>query len=63
MGSLVVERIAARAIRAAKRILLPESSDDRVLKAAQEITRLGYARAVLLGSRRRIEADALTHDV
>jgi len=63
MGSLVMERIAARAIRAAKRIILPESRDSRVLKAAQEITRLGYARAVLLGSRRRIEADAVARGV
>lgn len=63
MGSLVLEKIAARAIRAAKRIILPESSDGRVLKAAQEITRLGYARIALLGSRQRIEADAVARGV
>ena len=59
MGRSVIEKITARAIRASKRIILPESNDSRVLKAAQEITRLGYARVILLGSRQRIEADAV----
>jgi phosphate acetyltransferase len=59
MGSLVIEKIAARAIRASKRIILPESHDSRVLKAAQEITRLGYARVILLGPRQKLEADAV----
>lgn len=63
MGSLAVEKIAVRAIRAAKRIILPESSDSRVLKAAQEITRRGYARVTLLGSRQKVEADAAARGV
>ncbi len=63
MGSLVLEKITARAIQAGKRIVLPESQDIRVLQAAQEITRLGYARIILLGSRQRIEADAVEHGI
>ncbi len=63
MGSSVIEKITARAIRASKRIILPESHDSRVLKAAQEITRLGYARVMLLGPRQRLEADAVRHGV
>jgi phosphate acetyltransferase len=59
MGSSVVEKITARAVRASKRIILPESSDPRVLRAAQEITSLGYARVSLLGPRGRIESDAV----
>lgn len=58
MGSLVIEKIVARAGRAAKRILLPESHDPRVIQAAQEITRLDYAQVILLGPRERIEFDA-----
>ena len=49
MGGSVIEKITARAIRASNCIILPESHDSRVLKAAQEITRLGYARVILLG--------------
>jgi len=59
MGSSVIEKIAARAIRASKRIIFPESHDSRVLRAAQEITRLNYARVILLGPRQRLEADAV----
>jgi phosphate acetyltransferase len=59
MGSSVIEKITARAVRASKRIILPESHDSRVLKAAHEITRLGYARVILLGHRQKLEADAI----
>jgi len=54
MGSSVMEKITARAIRASKRIILPESYDSRVLKAAQEITRLGCPRVILLGREKPI---------
>ena len=37
MGGSVIEKITARAIRASNCIILPESHDSRVLKAAQEI--------------------------
>ncbi len=63
MGSLVVEKIAARAIQASKRVILPESKDIRVLKAAQEITRLGYAQVILLGSRQQLEIEAAENGV
>ena len=43
MRSAVVEEITARASRANKRIILPESEDPRVLAAAGEVTRRGYA--------------------
>ena len=63
MGSSVIEKITARAIGASKRIILPESHDSRVLQAAQEITRRGYARVILLGHRQKLEADAVRHGV
>ncbi len=49
MAHPVVERITAAARSLGKRVVLPEASDDRVLRAAAEIAREGYARVVLLG--------------
>ncbi|MFW6133185.1 MAG: phosphate acyltransferase, partial [Planctomycetota bacterium] len=45
----VVQKLTARAARLDKTIVLPEAGDSRVLKAAGEIARRGYARVVLLG--------------
>ena len=50
MSKTVVERIAERARQAAKRIILPESEDLRVLQAAQKATELGYAKIILMGN-------------
>ncbi|RPI59729.1 MAG: phosphate acetyltransferase, partial [Planctomycetaceae bacterium] len=47
--SNVVDRFCQRAIQLNKRIVLPESADDRVLQAAAEIAAKKYARVVLLG--------------
>ena len=49
-----IRKIVARAKAVGKRIVLPESNDPRVIRAAREITDLGYAKVVLLG-----EADTL----
>jgi phosphate acetyltransferase len=49
MGRSVVDRLTRRAAGSNRRIVLPESSDARVLRAAAEITALGYAKVVLLG--------------
>ena len=54
----VVDRITQRAAAANKRIVLPEAEDDRVLRAAREITDRKYARVVLMGSPETIHAQA-----
>ena len=58
MRSTVVEKITARAAGAHRRIVLPESQDPRVLQAAQEITRRGYAAVSVLGEPSRVTAAA-----
>ena len=54
----VVERIAAAARRARKRIVLPEASDARVLRAAAEIAARRYAEVALLGEPAALHAAA-----
>ena len=63
MTSPVVEKITARAVRADKRIVLPESGDPRVLAAAAEIVARGYADVVLLGRPDAVCADAAEQGV
>ncbi len=58
MSRSVVEKIAARAVAADRRIVLPESHDPRVLEAARQITNRTYARVTLLGEPDRIAAQA-----
>lgn len=53
-GNSVLEKLAARASRARRRILLAEAEDPRVLRAAEEIVRRGYAEVVLLGDPDRV---------
>ena len=61
MLSSVIQKIAAEATRLQKTILLPESYDPRVLRAAQAIVDRRYARVMLLGDPERVReaADAL----
>ncbi|HET6427324.1 MAG TPA: phosphate acyltransferase, partial [Phycisphaerae bacterium] len=58
-----MEKIVARARRAGKRIVLPESEDARVLQAAREITDGDYARVILLGNPDEIRAAAKDRNV
>lgn len=51
MGSLpLLDEIIKKASAKKRTVLLPESHDDRVLKAAAEITRLGFAQVITLGN-------------
>ena len=54
----VVDAITRRAVQADKRIVLPESDDDRVLLSAADIARRRYARVVLLGNADKIRSQA-----
>ena len=58
MSTAAIDRITARAILAPRRIVLPEASDPRVLRAAGEVTERGYAHVTLLGARDAVEAAA-----
>jgi phosphate acetyltransferase len=51
MGSLpLLDEIIKKASAKKRTVLLPESHDDRVLKAAAEIIRLGFAQVITLGN-------------
>jgi phosphate acetyltransferase len=56
MGKKVVEKIIRRARQLNRRVLLPETGDPRVLRAARRISDEGYAHVVLLGDPRDTEA-------
>ena len=58
MKNAVVEKIIERARQARKAILLAETDDQRVLKAAQAIADRGLARVVLLGRPDAVRASA-----
>jgi phosphate acetyltransferase len=58
MASRIVDSIIARARRAARRIVLPESQDPRVLQAAAKIVRQRTAEVVLLGQADQVAAGA-----
>ena len=50
-----IEQIKKRAKKEIKTIVLPEATDERVLKATQIIKNEGYAKVVLIGNKERIE--------
>ncbi len=56
MEHQAVKRLTARAVPLNKRIVLPEASDPRVVRAAAEVSRRRYARLVLLGDEKQIRA-------
>jgi len=58
MSNSVLERIVAKARKARKRIVFPESEDPRVLRAGERICKEGYAEVVLLGRPEGIRASA-----
>jgi phosphate acetyltransferase len=51
----LIQSLVLKAQKKNARILLPESSDDRVLKAAIEISNKGIAKVVLLGDEKSIQ--------
>ena len=58
MTNPVLEKILSRARAAGKRIVLPETDDPRVLKAARAVTDQGYAAVTLLGQPQKVQAAA-----
>ncbi len=57
-GSNLIENIKSKAAAIKKTIVLPESSDERVLKAAEIINREGIAKVILLGNEDNIRNEA-----
>ena len=53
-----MEKIRARARAHPQRIVLPEGEDPRIIEAAADVAREGYAKVTLLGRRQIIEATA-----
>lgn len=59
----LIQRIRQEAAKSKKRIVLPESSDLRTLKAAHFLTQHDICSVVLLGEESVILADAAQHDL
>ena len=56
-------QVRRRALKANKRIVLPESTDERVLRATAEILREKLARPILIGEESRIMYDAKAYNI
>ncbi|RKZ00287.1 MAG: phosphate acetyltransferase, partial [Ignavibacteriae bacterium] len=63
MGSSFLEEIKNKAIKLNKTIVLPESHDERVLKAAEILTREKIVSVITLGNDDRVRSDAKKSDV
>lgn len=53
----LVAKIIERAATLGKTVVLPEGEDKRVVKAASEVAKAGFAKVVLLGNEEKIKAD------
>ena len=63
MGSQLLEKIKNKAIKLNKTIVLPESHDERVLKAAEILAREKIVSVITLGNDDRVRSDAKKIDV
>ena len=59
----IIEIIKAKAVSLAKTIVLPESEDERVIKAAELIVKGKIAKVVLVGNEEVLKKSALTLNV
>ncbi len=57
-GNNLIEQIKTKAAGLKKTIVLPESNDERVLKAAEKIIKEGIAKVIVLGNEDEIRAKA-----
>ena len=55
----LLDQIIQKAALRKKTILLPESHDDRVLKAAESIIKKGFAQVITLGNPEKVSKRAL----
>lgn len=54
----VLDKIKAKAKADVKRVVLPEGEEERIIRAAEIITKEGIAEVVLLGNVENIKAKA-----
>lgn len=54
----IIEQIKQKAVEMAKTIVLPETEDERVIRAAEKIVNEKLAKVVLVGDSEKINADA-----
>ncbi len=59
----LIKQIQDSAKKVNKRIVLPESTEERTLKAANEILRKGLAQVILLGGPEKIKQQASNHQL
>ncbi|MFZ0036612.1 MAG: phosphate acetyltransferase [Candidatus Acidiferrales bacterium] len=59
----LLEKLVNRARALPQRIVLPEGEDERVIAAASQIARQGFARVTLLGRKSLIEAQAQNNKI
>ena len=59
----IIERIRSKAAAKCPVVVLPESTDERILQAAVELNNLGIARPVLLGDNKELQALANKHQL
>lgn len=52
----LIQRFKTEAGKSPKRIVFPEGDDERIVKAAQAITREGFARVIVLGNAEEVAA-------
>lgn len=53
-----IDKVRETAAKDIKKIVLPESSDPRVLEAARKVTDQGFAKVILVGNRENLQAIA-----
>ncbi|MFW6238283.1 MAG: phosphate acyltransferase, partial [Halanaerobiales bacterium] len=53
----VMERLRQRVKKNRKKIVLPEGNDERIVEAAGELVKLGYADIIILGDEEEIKAE------
>ena len=58
-----IEGIKEKARQDVKTIVLPESEDERTLRAAAQVLREGTAKLILIGNEEKIKADAASYGV
>ena len=56
-------KVRKRALKANKRIVLPETGDERVMRAAAEIIKEKLARIILIGEESKIMTDAKAYEI
>ena len=58
-----IENIKEKAKKDVKTIILPESEDLRVLKAAEKVMKEGFANIILIGNESKIKEDSLNNNI